>query len=395
MSKNFSIYIHFPFCEKKCNYCNFYSLANRTELIPRWAEAVVRELELYRAEFRNKKLKSIYIGGGSPNLIPKDSFQKIIGAVKNFTDLSHLEEFTVEINPHNFSDQLLQTMRDNGVDRISLGGQSFFQSELEVLGRLHTPQQIQLAIDRIRSFNFPRISLDFIFGIPGQDLNTWETTLEQAVKTGVEHLSLYNLSYEPGTPLTQYLKKGKVEKLDEDLEWQMYKLAHNYLKNKGFEHYEISSWAKPEARSIHNQVYWKGTDYIGLGPAAHSYYRRTRRWNTANLQSYLDNLLQNQKPTFEEENIDKFKHRLERLFLSLRRKEGIKLSEISNLYLIPEKSIKTIVDKEMKYRENNLVVFTKNNLKLSLRGWFLSNSIIAGLSSKFDIYNKKENYRDH
>jgi len=251
MSKNFSIYIHFPFCEKKCNYCNFYSLANRTELIPRWAEAVVRELELYRAEFRNKKLKSIYIGGGSPNLIPKDSFQKIIGAVKNFTDLSHLEEFTVEINPHNFSDQLLQTMRDNGVDRISLGGQSFFQSELEVLGRLHTPQQIQLAIDRIRSFNFPRISLDFIFGIPGQDLNTWETTLEQAVKTGVEHLSLYNLSYEPGTPLTQYLKKGKVEKLDEDLEWQMYKLAHNYLKIKALNIMKFPAGQNPKlAQSI-------------------------------------------------------------------------------------------------------------------------------------------------
>ncbi|MCF7740941.1 MAG: radical SAM family heme chaperone HemW [Candidatus Marinimicrobia bacterium] len=388
MSDNFSIYIHFPFCERKCNYCSFYSLDNKPDLIPQWTEALCQELEFYEEQFQNKNLQTLYIGGGSPNLLPAESFEQLFSALKDFTDLNHLKEFTVEINPNNIKGRLLRTMRNNGVDRISIGAQSFFQDELNVLGRLHAPKQIKQAVVRVKNFNFPRISLDFIFGIPGQNLNTWRTTLEQAVNTGVEHLSLYNLSYEPGTPLTQKVKSGHKDALDEDLEWQMYKQAHEYLAQQGFEHYEISSWAKPGARSIHNQTYWNGTDYLGLGPAAHSYYSRTRRWNSADLQNYIDNLSQNRRPTFEKENIDDYKYRLEKLFLSLRTNQGINLSELSDLYLIPEKSIKTIVDKELGYRKNNLVVFSKNNLKLSLRGWFLSNSIIASLASKFDSYQK-------
>jgi len=358
-------------------------------LIPDFIEALTVEIELYSRKLVRSKVRTIYIGGGTPNLIPTGGFQKIISILNQYFHLDQLREFTVELNPANINQDFIKVLKDNYVNRISIGCQSYSNKELSILGRIHSVDQIQSTIDTIKKYHFHKINLDFIFGIPKQSLASWKKNLEKAVDTGVTHLSLYNLTYEPQTPLTKYLEQGKYMKPDEDLEWQMYEYAHDYLRENNFAHYEISNWAKPGNQSIHNQAYWEGNDYIGFGPAAHSYYSKTRRWNKSNLNQYINRLKENKLPPMAKESIDHNKHRLEKLFLSLRTDKGIELKTISELYNIQQDTVKSLLSKRLNHFINKFIIFDNNFLKLTLEGWFLSNSIISNISDLLDQYNNR------
>lgn len=358
-------------------------------MISDFIEALTMEIELYSRILTGSRVRTIYIGGGSPNLLPTGGFQKIISILNQYFHLDQLLEFTVELNPANINQDFIKILKDNYVNRISIGCQSYSSKELSILGRLHSVDQIQSTIETIKKHHFPMINLDFIFGIPSQSLASWKTNLEKAVDTGVTHLSLYNLTYEPQTPLTKDMEQGKYTKTDEELEWQMYEYAHAYLINNNFDHYEISNWAKPGNWSIHNQAYWEGRDYIGFGPAAHSYYSKTRRWNKSNLNQYINRLKQRKLPPIEKETIDLKKHRLEKLFLSLRTKKGIELKTISDLYNIQQDSVKSLFENKLNHFIDKFIIFDNNFLKLTLKGWFLSNSVISKISNLLDQYNNR------
>lgn len=388
MNNNLSIYIHFPFCAQKCNYCNFYSIDDKLNLIPDWTAALLKEIDIYSNLIKNSVVRTIYFGGGSPNLLPQDDFQKIIDEIQKHLSISALEEFTFELNPSDVAPEFLNQLKQGGVDRISMGAQSFSSKELAILGRSHTPEQIYHTLDLIKQANFTKINLDLIFGIPEQSLDNWLNYLENILALEVNHLSLYNLTYEPGTTLTRMVEDKKYDKLDENLEWQMYAFAHNFLENNGFNHYEISNWAKPEYKSIHNQVYWKGGAYLGLGPGAHSYYNKIRRWNKKDLVGYINKLQKDQKPPLQQEDIDQKKNQIERLFLTLRTKSGMKYNELAKLYNFPQKSAKAILTKELsQYIDDELIILYKNHFKLTLKGWFVSNSLVIKISDILDKYN--------
>lgn len=386
MDNNLSIYIHFPFCAKKCTYCNFYSIEHNLELRSDWTTAITNEIQMYSNLLDQKNIKTVYIGGGSPNLLPCDSFVQIVEQLNQYINFDKLDEFTIEINPSNVNDKLLTKFRAEGVDRISMGCQSYSAKELSILGRVHSPGQIDDTLARLKKIGFPKINLDFIYGIPQQSFTAWQNNLTKTIETGVQHLSLYNLTLEPGTPLKNMIDKGRYLQTDEDLEWQMYKRAHDYLQTKGFEHYEISNWAQPGYQALHNQIYWDGGSYIGFGPAAHSYYDNFRRWNKPDLTSYLNNLKNECLPPLKREAIDGQKYRLERLFLSLRTESGIKLKDLADLYNIPENTLAKLLKNKLSDYIEKLIIFNRDFIKLSVKGWFLSDSLIVAISRILDNY---------
>ena len=327
------IYIHIPFCKSRCIYCGFYSTTS-LELRQRYVEAICREMEI-RNE-RSEIIDTVYLGGGTPSQLTIEQLRqlfiyinKVYPLTPNISPLT--PEITIEVNPDDVTIEFAVALKQLPINRVSMGIQTFNDQRLQFLHRRHTAQQAITAIDTLRQAGFHNISIDLMYGFPGETLSDWEADTDAALALKVEHLSAYCLMIEEGTPLRQWITNNGQWIMDEELERTMYEMLIDKLTAAGYEHYEISNFARKGFRSRHNSSYWNGTPYIGLGAAAHSYDGRSRSWNVADINTYIKDIEQG-KRIFEEELLDDDTRYNDTITVALRTKEGIDLSLLSKKY---------------------------------------------------------------
>ncbi len=322
-----ALYIHFPFCNSKCIYCDFYSII-QLDKKPRYLNALRREIELYRQNpaFAGSQLSTLYLGGGTPSLLTMEELKHLLHWVSDGFSFAPDIEITCEANPGTLTANRLTGYRQAGVNRLSIGVQSFNDKELRQLSRIHTARDAEAALKKAGTAGFENLGIDLIFGIPYQDLNSWEFTLRKAIELSPQHLSMYGLTIESGTPLARAINEGKVTRCDEELEREMYLCGKQVLEAAGYEHYEISNFAKPGHRSRHNQRYWDGSPFLSLGPSAHSFDGSKRWWNKADLTAYCEQLEAGVLPVEGSEILADQQRMLEMIMLGLRRREGIDLA---------------------------------------------------------------------
>lgn len=320
-NESVGLYFHIPFCRKKCRYCGFYSEPIERYDAARLVSALIAEMDSFRTV---NNVRTIYIGGGSPSCLPAEQLLRLVREIG--ARWPKLIEFTIEVNPGETEEKVLRQLRVAGVNRLSIGAQSFRQEELDFLGRGYAAGDIGEAVHNARQSGFDNISLDLIFAIPGASKKSWKENLDSAIKLGVEHISAYSLSYEKGTGLQKALAEGEISAVDEDLDRGMYEMAIERLEGAGFEHYEISNFAKMGFECLHNLGCWSNRPYIGIGPGASSYLDGTRRTNIADIKKYVE-IEHGGSVIAESETPDAFGRACETAVLNLRRRSGIELKE--------------------------------------------------------------------
>ena len=315
------LYVHIPFCSRKCRYCDFVSYT-RTDLIPRTVKAVVKESSLYEESWG--EFDTLYLGGGTPSLLTGSDLRELFSGLRRVFSFKDSSEITMEVNPGDVNPDRLGTLNSLGINRISIGVQSFRDPLLRFLGRRHTGEAAARTLKWAREAGFEAIGADLIYGIPGQSLADWRDDLRSVVDFRPEHLSCYQLTFESGTPLDLQRRKGKVVPLNDEETYAFFLETAEFLSKEGYEHYEISNFAAaPHFRSRHNLKYWSHVPYLGLGPAAHSFDGGRRRWNHKNLELYLEVSDRGEPPVEGGENIDWEKFRLEALFFAFRTAAGM------------------------------------------------------------------------
>jgi len=288
-----SIYIHIPFCLRRCNYCDFITYAGMQDWLPSYCEALQKEIDWFgkTQEKFSELAQTVYFGGGTPSLLSVSQVEAVLERIQTTFGIAADAEITLEANPGTISLEYLRDLRRLGINRLSLGIQSFSDAELTHLGRIHNREEAQESIRKARQAGFDNLSLDLIFGLPGQSLETWQQNLEEAISFKSEHLSLYNLIVEQGTPLEAQIEQKEVQPPDEDTAADMYEFTMEYLARKGYEQYEISSWAaSPQMESRHNKAYWKMTPYLGFGAGAASFAAGKRTQNTSSIPVYIQRI---------------------------------------------------------------------------------------------------------
>jgi oxygen-independent coproporphyrinogen III oxidase len=315
------LYIHVPFCKTKCPYCDFYSVTSLSS-ISDWLEAIRKEMLLYRDRF--SPFDSLYLGGGTPSLLSEHDLADLVGHLHSTFPIPRDAEFTVEINPDDITSSQVMVLRNLGVNRISLGVQSFDERDLRFLKRRHTADQAAKALDEIKGASFAKVGLDLMYGVPGQTESSWARTLEQAVSFDPEHLSCYQLTIHESTPFGRLQAKGEIKPLGEETESVFFILTSSFLKEKGYLHYEVSNFAKGEGnRCRHNLKYWSRTPYLGLGPSAHSFQEGVRWWNHRDLEGYCRALAHGTSPVAGSETLTAEQVYLETILLGFRTRDGV------------------------------------------------------------------------
>jgi oxygen-independent coproporphyrinogen-3 oxidase len=324
MSKNKgpALYIHIPFCLSKCRYCGFYSEPLRNQNVNTFISALLKDLSSYDL---HSPFNTIYIGGGSPSVLPRENLFFLIEQI--VARWAVKTEFTVEVNPTQVDENFLKTLSGLGVNRLSIGAQSFGQAQLKFLGRNQDGQDIVTAVKLARQAGFENISLDLIFAIPGSDLRSWQADLQSAIDLGVEHISAYSLTYEENTPLKKDLDTGVVTSVDDQTDRTMYELAIDMLAQAQIDQYEISNFARNGFQCRHNLTYWANQPYIGIGPAAGGYWQGSRTLNVANVKGYIERINDKQTVFAQQESVSGVDLACETAVLNLRRISGIDLLE--------------------------------------------------------------------
>lgn len=283
------IYIHIPFCRQKCNYCNFFSIASikyKSDFI----KALLKEIELQKKFFQNKKINTIYFGGGTPSMLAVKEIDLILNKINQFFSIDKYAEITLEANPDDLTLEKIAELKNSPVNRISVGIQSFNDKDLHYLNRKHNSEQAKNSIFRLKDFGFENISIDLIYGIPTLKEKKWEQNLDIFFAMEIPHLSAYSLTIEKRTILNNLIRKGKTENVNESQSIEHFKSLINRMEENNYIHYEISNFSKPGHHSKHNSIYWTDGKYLGLGPSAHSFNRSSRQWNVANLSKYIQSL---------------------------------------------------------------------------------------------------------
>lgn len=324
------IYIHIPFCKRRCSYCDFYSVVN-TAYADRYVDAIIGELSIRKNEISLDDVRTIYIGGGTPSVLTADQLGLLLAGIKKMVDFNRVLEVTIEVNPDDVTEEYIYNVKQCGVNRVSIGIQSFVDSELKAVNRRHNAKGAVEAVARIKRAGIDNISIDLIYGLPEQTIDTWRHSIDCAIGLGVNHISAYCLSYEEGTALTKLRDMGKIREADDDMCVMMYDELCSRLSTAGYDHYEISNFALPEMYSKHNSSYWNGSLYLGLGAAAHSYDGMVRRYNPQNIKQYLDDIEQG-IAAFEEEQELWWQRYNETVMVRLRTRWGVSLSEITREY---------------------------------------------------------------
>lgn len=372
------LYIHIPFCRTKCLYCDFYSGGTRIADWPRYIASLVTELNLRKSEITGP-LKTLYIGGGTPSQIPEEYFGKLIRDIGKIVCLDRLEEFTLEANPEDINLSKCDVWKESGVNRLSLGVQSMNDQELKRIGRRHGSDTVRIAVDLLKKF-FDNISLDVMFGIPSQSMESYFNTLEEILKLEPRHISSYSLMLEPGTAMTHLVETGKIDLPAEEQWLDMFSMTSEILKSRGYSQYEISNFSLPGFESKHNYSYWEGTPYLGLGPGAHSYDgARIRRANPADLKGYIKkfNNSISDSPFYIEEILSDEELREETIMTRLRTCKGLNVNEFENKFGLGERE--TLMNKAAPFVREGLLNLKENALSLSGEGIPLSDHIISSL----------------
>lgn len=375
------IYVHIPFCASRCIYCGFYSTTGKENLQNEYVDALIDEFSLRRSYLKGEKVHTIYIGGGTPSLLSESNLMKIHEYIYNKVKEDGIEEFTMECNPDDITPSLAMTLVEMGVTRVSMGVQTFSDDRLRFLHRRHKASQIAPAIKTLRDAGIKNISIDLMFGFPGETLEDWREDLQKAANMGVEHISAYSLMYEEGTVLHTMLESGNIKENDEETSVEMYNMLIDYLTNAGYEHYEISNFAKAGYRSKHNSSYWNGTHYIGIGAAAHSFDGDTRGWNVSSISDYIEHIakMKEEKTAkvfmrgMDYEIIDDDTRYNDTLTTALRTKEGIDLGLLEDDYY------KYIIRYAQKGIKEGLLKIEGNHLSLTRNGLYISDDVMSDL----------------
>ncbi len=363
------LYIHIPFCESKCIYCDFYSMANNKHLIDNYIDALLVEGAERKNELNAETLTTVYLGGGTPSLPSITQLSKLVNGLKKVFDFSAVEEFTIEVNPDDVTVEYIQHAKSLGINRVSMGVQSFCDEDLRFINRRHTVKQATDAIHIIKEAGINNISIDLIYGIPGQNIEIWKNNVDTAISLSVQHISAYTLMYEEGTRLSVMRSLGKITEVDDDVVAAMYDYLVAQLKSNGYTHYEISNFALLGFHSRHNSSYWNLTPYLGLGVAAHSFDGTVRRFNPSNLKKYLD-ALSDGKLCVEVEKITKAEKYDEYVMLRLRTADGIEADELMHrfgerYYQFFIEKAKPLVSEGSLINENGRYYIPENHIMIS------------------------------
>jgi oxygen-independent coproporphyrinogen-3 oxidase len=370
-----TLYFHIPFCKQACHYCDFHFSTVRKTYRP-VLDGMIRELEIQQDYLFDKHLTSMYFGGGTPSLLEeKDLFQLIEKAQQHFS-LADDAEITLEANPDDLNNAALRVYRQAGINRLSIGTQSFFDADLKLMNRTHTAAQAENSIKRAQDAGFENLTIDLIYGMPGSHTGRWHQNVERAIALGVPHLSTYALTVEPKTALAKYVEDGEVTLPDEAVVANQYDDLCRLAATAGFEHYELSNFGKPGFHSRHNTSYWKGAHYLGIGPSAHSFNGEYRQWNMANNTRY-SNALAGGGSWFEQEALSESDHFNEYLMTGLRTAKGISLAEINEQFG-DDRSEKLMRDAQS-YLECDRLQLHDNRLFIPEREWLISDRIISDL----------------
>lgn len=364
---NSSLYIHIPFCKKLCGYCDFFktiSLAKKSEVLARIAE----EMRERAPMLADTSLKTIYFGGGTPTVCTPEELGCLLRTAEAIFDCSQVEEVTVEANPDDLTDEYLAGLRKVGVNRLSIGIQSFRNEDLQMMNRRHNASQAIEAVQRARKAGFENISIDLIYGLPTATLEEWRDNVSQAIALGVEHISAYHLTIEENT---LFGKKG-VTTAPEELSDKEYEALCEMLHKAGYEHYEISNFALPTRRSRHNSAYWRGTPYLGLGPGAHSFDgKSTRSWNPASLKTYLEGA------PAECENLSYTERYEEVVMVSLRTVEGVDLVALEAQF--GREKVAYFIHRAEPFLRCGILTQKGQNIAFEEPHWLISDGVIAEL----------------
>lgn len=372
------LYVHTPFCETKCGYCDFYSIPLAERDTAALTHAIVRELRR-RVPGAGPPITTVFVGGGTPTLLPYDELTLLLRTITELSRSHAVTEFTVEANPGTVDDAKAALLTRAGVTRVSMGAQSFFASELAALERIHHPADIPRAVEVLRAHGIGEINIDLIFGIPGQTLDSWRASLARSIDLGVDHVSCYGLMYEPGTKLTAQRKAGRVTPCDESLEADMFLAMLDTLGRAGFEQYEISNFAKPGRRCAHNLIYWRNEPYIGAGPSASGCDGRQRYKNVADVGRYVRMIEANDDAVTERETIDRETLMLEMVLMQLRMVEGLSIERFRAR--TGEDPIALFRPKLNRLVEAGLITVSDSAIALTREGFLVADSIIADLAT--------------
>lgn len=374
------IYIHIPFCKSPCNYCNFHfstSLAQKNDFV----EALLTEIKLQNIYLGLETVDTIYFGGGTPSLLEADDLEKIFTSLYKEFNISETAEITFEANPDDITKEKLQVWKQNGINRLSIGTQSFIERDLQFMKRAHTAEEAKKSITLAAESGFENITIDLIYGVPNQTEMDWLSNLSTAMSLPIQHLSCYALTVEEDTILYHDIRKGKTPAPVDENASSHYDILMAFALENGMEHYEISNFCKPGFESKHNASYWQNKTYLGLGPSAHSFKRISRQWNVANNKKYIDSLKEN-KLAFEEETLSKTDQLNEYIMTGLRTKWGIDLSYIETQFGKKKEVMnkigaedQTMFEWEIKRSENGTAFI----YKLSNKGRHFADGIASNL----------------
>ncbi len=379
MHNNFTslpgIYIHIPYCRHKCGYCDFYSVVNQSNR-KAFVDALTTDFEQTSTVIpESTRFDTVYIGGGTPSLLSIDELQRLFRNLHAHFKITPDVEITIEVNPGTVSAEKLDAYQALGINRLSIGVQSFHDAELNFLERIHSSKEAIHCFELARKAAFSNISLDFIFALPGQSIEHWQKNIEMAVKLQPEHLSAYNLTYEPGTPFYQRWLKGSLKPQSEQDEVRFLETTLHLLQYHGYHPYEISNYARaPEYYSRHNQKYWYHTPYLGFGPSAHSFWNERRRGNVRSVSKYIQELRNKRWPIEFEETIDAETKVFEHIFLALRTKPGINLAHFEQQFGYAftkhyKSAINTLISE-------GLAEYKSSHFRLTQKGLILSDAIL-------------------
>ncbi len=355
-----NLYVHIPFCRRLCGYCDFHKNITRQN-VDWYADTICRQMEQY-ADFADNHLGHIYIGGGTPSVMSPEALQRILTSAQTIWNTP--SEVTLEANPDDLTEEYLARLADTDFNRLSIGIQSFNDDELRLMNRRHTARQAVEAVERARRYGFRNISIDLIYGIPNSTLKTWQTTLDEAVRLGVEHISSYHLSIEEGTPFA----KRNLSPVSEELSEAQYNALHDTLTKAGFQHYEISNFALPDYHSRHNSDYWNGTPYLGLGEGAHSFDGDRKRWS---IEIRNEELVIMEETLSDEELYEEF------VMLRLRTSRGFDIGDMRKK--LDDTAAARFITLAAPLIKEGLLISDSNLYRIPHSHWLISDTIIGRL----------------
>lgn len=370
MPKMQGLYIHIPFCKSRCIYCGFFS-TTMLDLRQQYVDALCQEMKMRCQGAEN--ISTIYLGGGTPSQLTTDQLRQILHRAYKYNKVEKDAEVTIEVNPDDVTERFANDLTQLPVNRISMGVQTFDDKRLRFLHRRHTAEQVTTAVDRLRAAGIKNISIDLMYGFPGETIADCEADIAKALSLQVEHISTYCLMIEEDTQLQQMLQQGNITETEEELERQMYETIINRLEDGGYEQYELSNFARPGFHSRHNSSYWDGTPYIGIGAAAHSYDIESRSWNIADIKQYIQGMANSQR-IYEEERLDSDTRYNDAITVALRTSRGLDLQALS------PKHRTYCLENAQRYLDDGLLERTQDNrLRLTRRGLFVSDMIMSNL----------------